>query len=1294
MGGKTGTTTSKVSIPPEVMKRYNAVNTRAEQVASKPFQPYQGAFVAGITPTQQAGIEGTTEYAQSAQPYFQAATGQLGQAQGQGQQAIQQAFGSLGQGVDVGQQYAQAATRGIGAALDTAQPYQQGATAAAMAGSQQLTPENINIQGYMNPYTQAVADTTFQALRQQQQQEMAGQTANAIKSGAFGGDRAGLVAANLARQQQLGTAQAMSPIYQQGYSQALGTAMTGAQSNRAALQNLASQLQGIGQQGYGQQMGAAQQLAGLGQQQYGQGLGAAQQLGALGQQQYGMGAGTAQQLAALGTGAQAAGLQGAQAQLGAGTLEQQTQQADLTARYQQFLQERGYDFQVAQFLANIAMGTGALSGSTTTTQQPMPFFSDRRVKHDVKEIGKTHDGMPIYSFKYNGDEQTNIGLMAQDVEKRRPDAVYDMGGVKGVDYKQATESAERPEKYAGGLVPSSQGGSVFQPGAYNRGGYSSGGLLTDPNDIQALLQQQQAGFGPFGEGGIYGKSQHETPFMTAKGIVPQGRLHTPKLLQAGAPPRLPESGAQQALSAFDTAVGMKGRYDTAKKAAKSLFGETEQQIEDRTRQGQTGTDRKNLSGPDIVPDKPAEEEKGILDYIGSFFKADGGGVMPRSHYAIGGATANPSLPYDEDDKSPYKYFPTEILDTEKPELQKPGQAPSPTSQTGIGAGDIASLAMKFLLPFADGGIVPRTGYQEGGSPDLDHYLDAIAQIESSRNPRAIGPETKKGDRAYGMYQVMGNNIPSWSEEALGRRLTPQEFLADENAQRTVARHHFGKALNKYGTPEDAASVWFSGRPMAKAGNASDILGTTVPAYINKFRSALGKEDLPLQNATPVSGSVAPSGEESSGIMPKVRSYLEENQDLLVPFGAGLKGMFQSKSPFLGAAIGEGVGTGLEALGASREQMARTDQMRALADQTRAETAVKSFHQTPYGNFMWVKDPTTGAVTLVTSIEFRRNKDKYQLAFAPPPTKQQADEARARSGEEGDGLALPGGETTPPTGTPTPPTGGEPTPPAGKDELLTVAPPGTLYDNASKGAARNAEMQVSEAQSAGGPNALLPYEVGEKYKKETDAAAKAALDNQLFVNEYTKNLAKAVKLKGFQAAGFGFNNRAAIVGMLDTALRAVGAGGVSTADDVQQIQSKVEALRGTLMSTQAGQESYMALKMLADANANPSMDPKAFSELAAMMMVQDRRNIYRANHAQQWGADSNQVYYGAAQDFERLYNTGEMMRQQRALADMIRNTPDAFQEMMSGLRSPQEINETMKRIYGVDNMAVFFVGGAQ
>ena len=99
---------------------------------------------------------------------------------------------------------------------------------------------------------------------------------------------------------------------------------------------------------------------------------------ALGQQQQGLDVATqqanaaralqaGQQYGALGQGMQALALQGGEAQLNAGGLQQQTEQAGKTALYNQFQQQQGFPYQQAQFLANIALGTGAQSGSTTTT---------------------------------------------------------------------------------------------------------------------------------------------------------------------------------------------------------------------------------------------------------------------------------------------------------------------------------------------------------------------------------------------------------------------------------------------------------------------------------------------------------------------------------------------------------------------------------------------------------------------------------------------------------------------------------------------------------------------------------------------------------------------------------------------------------------------------------------------------------------------------------------------------------------------------------------------------------------
>jgi len=62
--------------------------------------------------------------------------------------------------------------------------------------------------------------------------------------------------------------------------------------------------------------------------------------------------------------------------------------------------------------------------------------SDIRFKEDITRIGTTNGGFPVYTFRYKGYPQFYMGVMAQDVEKVRPDLVsYDENGYRYVDYK-------------------------------------------------------------------------------------------------------------------------------------------------------------------------------------------------------------------------------------------------------------------------------------------------------------------------------------------------------------------------------------------------------------------------------------------------------------------------------------------------------------------------------------------------------------------------------------------------------------------------------------------------------------------------------------------------------------------------------------------------------------------------------------------------------------------------------------------------------------------------------------------
>lgn len=65
-------------------------------------------------------------------------------------------------------------------------------------------------------------------------------------------------------------------------------------------------------------------------------------------------------------------------------------------------------------------------------------------------------------------------------------------------------------------------------------------------------------------------------------------------------------------------------------------------------------------------------------------------------------------------------------------------------------------------------------------------------------------------------------------------MTINEFLASPEKQDALIRYRAEKDYAKYGNWDDVASVWFSGRPVS-GNTSSDVLGTTVPDYINKFR---------------------------------------------------------------------------------------------------------------------------------------------------------------------------------------------------------------------------------------------------------------------------------------------------------------------------------------------------------------------------------------------------------------------------------------------------------------------------
>lgn len=1032
-GGKSGTTIQKTEIPPEVMARYNAVNARAETAAAKPFQRYEGQFVAPLTGTQSGAIQNITQTGGMTAPYFGAAT------------------------------------------------------ALTAAGAQDVGPLTSGQIGYyMNPFLGAVADPTLRALQQQQAQERMSLQAQAIRSGAFGGDRAGLERANLARQQALGTAQAMMPIFAQGYDKAVSTA-AGQQGVVAA--DLARRMQ------------AGQQFAGLG------------------------------------TGAQAAALQQGQAQMAAGMAEQQTQQADLTARYQQFLQERGYDFQTAQFLANIAMGTGALSGSTTTTQAPMPFFSDRRLKKDIDMVATTKDGLPVYDFKYKGDDEPHRGYMAQDVEKKYPDAVGLAGGYKTVDYNKVAE--HQAEKGLGPAISASSMGGPVHESYGPRERFAPGGPISQysPEDWRSLLEMQTKGFGPFAQGGIYGAKPGQTPFQGGLTYVPKGDLAVARLQPHAAPPRMAEGmGAQgikgiSMLSDVTEAVTGKGLGRRVGEAL-NLYDPPRAGASDKN--APTGGDANKKVATGAGSPAPASTDAGssAVTKTSSVFGdepavmfGNAGGVVPsRNHYAGGGISA---MPYASTDQTfdlgalnaENMKTPQELAKQQKDMSGGAGGAGG-QSQTGLGLGDVAAIANLGKMAFAafsdarlkdnirhvgktfdnqniyaydmgdgetklglmaqevmrrkpeavgerdgfltldydkatedtamppkTGGIMPREGLQRGGPPDeraslfssLEEeyglpsgYLARTHQIESSGGRNLVNPTSS----ARGHFQFMPATAREMGVE------DPMDLAQSARGAAAYAAQNMER-LRRAGIEQPTGAHLYLAHQQGPGGAtgllqgadrpASDIVGR---AAVTGNRGDLGMTGSDFANRIMAmyEGKEAPAGglgagrqTQAEGKAPQggVKGFFQENKGVILPILAGLGSMAQSRSPFLGGAILEGIGGGARAyvdMGRELAGTALTEQqtetqktvtasnLQQIAQNAMFEKNGKRYVMTTNGPMLegdWIQSALSG--NQVPLLGYEQYKQAVEKIGGTPISQQSLSEGRAAAGVSGE---KPAGEAKP------------------------------------------------------------------------------------------------------------------------------------------------------------------------------------------------------------------------------------------------------------------------------------------
>lgn len=170
-----------------------------------------------------------------------------------------------------------------------------------------------------------------------------------------------------------------------------------------------------------------------------------------------------------------------------GALQEEKAQQGLDVAYSDWDTEQAYPYEQVTWLSNILNPqTGAYAGTESTSSQTQgsgsklgqalgiassvaSFFpSDERVKENIEQVGELDNGLKVYKYNYKGDPRTQIGLIAQEVEKDNPEAVTELGGTKMVNYDEATKEQ----------------------------GYASGGAVSSPQLLEALRQKVSSAGSP------------------------------------------------------------------------------------------------------------------------------------------------------------------------------------------------------------------------------------------------------------------------------------------------------------------------------------------------------------------------------------------------------------------------------------------------------------------------------------------------------------------------------------------------------------------------------------------------------------------------------------------------------------------------------------------------------------------------------------------------------------------------------------------------------------------------------
>jgi GH24 family phage-related lysozyme (muramidase) len=519
----------------------------------------------------------------------------------------------------------------------------------------------------------------------------------------------------------------------------------------------------------------------------------------------------------------------------------------------------------------------------------------------------------------------------------------------------------------GGAVTSSMAGEGFE-----RGGYVGGGLVGNDDWSQIVAANKQAL-------GVYGGAQPMgggNPGAMGGLNIPTS-VATPKLITAGAAPQQRPSGMS---TAMQTGKDIAGAYKMGKEG---LLGSAPTKDDPTGSAGLLGGQGK-MDGQNIF-------SKG-KDFLGDMFKAEGGLILPRHAYADGGgedSQGDEAVPYDPSDVMGSKDPMEGVLKagSQKHEMLKPANAPGSGGGSGLGLGKMAgsmigsafgplgSMAGGFLgglLPFAEGGVVPRQGYDEGGpaeapSLDKDPTLGLISKFEGFRERpywdvnalrtgfgsdtvtlpdgtvQRVGESTRvsvedaKRDLARRAGEFQGHIKGAVGEESWGK-LDP-----NSQAALTSVTYNYGRL------PKSVVEAVQSG-DKASIAAAVNALGTHNQGINARRRAEEASLIDPEGKYAASSTAPRPPGLVGAGMQPAAPSTgagekkgfgdIITSEGFVVPALGFLGSMLASDKRNLGQALGEGIMGGVGAYQAQRKEIPATakvvEETRAMSQKTDLE----------------------------------------------------------------------------------------------------------------------------------------------------------------------------------------------------------------------------------------------------------------------------------------------------------------------------------------------------------------------